>query len=1188
MTSEMGHLNLDDILITEELSHRSPRSPDLKAENAALRTLARQLLEQPQTMLKTLVTLAKDLCQAGTAGVSLLESTSSGEAIFRWVAIAGALERYEQGTIPCHFSPCGVCLERQSPQLYTYPARHFTELQFIDPQIVEGLAIPLMADGEPLGVIWIVSHDAQRQFDAEDVRVMTSLADFTATALYNDQIRQSLQQREAELRVVTNTVPVLISFVDREQRYRFNNRTYEEWFGQSAAAVYGKTLWEVLGESAYRTLRPYVEQVLSGELVTFESEVPYQDGGRRYVQATYVPRFDSQATVEGFVALVSDISERKQAEAALRQGEERLRIAQQAARAGVWDWDVLTNQVTWSEEYYQLYGLDPATTQPSYENWLAAILEPDRAHADRAARESLEHQTNLNVEFRILHPTQGERWITAMGQTFYDANHRPIRMTGIALDTTDRKRAEEALRQSEFKYQTLVKNMPGMIYRYVPNPQGKDSFTYVSSGSRQLFELAPETILQDANALWSLVHPEDLPSLQSSVNTAIVNSTDWQWEGRIITPSGQLKWIQGKSRVEETEHGKVWDGLLIDISDRKQAELEREQLLTRERHYINQLQGLTTAALTINSALSVEQVLQLITDQAAAIIGAHQSVTSMALNQNWAQAITAVYLSDKYAQWRGYDEKPDGSGIYACVCHLNQPMRLTQAELESHPRWQGFGQAVANHPPMRGWLAAPLVGREGQNIGLIQLSDKYEGEFSETDEVILVQLAQMASVAVENARLYEAERQTRAAAEASREEAQAANRIKDEFLAVLSHELRSPLNPILGWVKLLRNRKLNAEKTTEALASIERNAKLQAELIEDLLDVSRILRGKLSLNMVPVDLKSTIAAAMDTVRLAADAKRIELHFTVSTGVDATPSPPRLLQVMGDAGRLQQVVWNLLSNAVKFTPEGGRVEVRLEGEGGDAAREPRQTRGEGKAGSASPSSPYARITVTDTGKGIAPEFLPYVFDYFRQEDGTTTRRFGGLGLGLAIVRYLVELHGGTVQVASPGAGQGATFTVRLPLLKSEETVRERKAAPRASALSHSLAGLRILVVDDDADTRNLIVFLLQQAGAAVTAVASASEAFALLTQAKLDLLLSDIGMPDIDGYMLLRQVRALPPEQGGTIPAIALTAYAGEINQQRAAAAGFQGHIAKPVEPEALIQAITALNPRPLPLISETG
>ncbi|QYO62447.1 PAS domain-containing protein [Leptolyngbya sp. 7M] len=779
-----------------------------------------------------------------------------------------------------------------------------------------------MAVGEPLGVIWIVSHDAQRQFDAEDVQVMISLADFTATALHNDQIRQSLQQREAELRVVTNTVPVLISFVDREQRYRFNNRTYEEWFGRSAAAVYGKTLWEVLGESAYRTLRPYVEQVLSGELVTFESEVPYQDGGRRYVQATYVPRFDSQATVEGFVALVSDISERKQAEAALRQGEERLRIAQQAAKAGVWDWDVLTNQVTWSEEYYQLYGLDSATTQPSYENWLAAILEPDRAHADRAARESLEHQTNLNVEFRILHPTQGERWITAIGQTFYDANHRPIRMTGIALDTTDRKRAEEALRQSEFKYQTLVKNMPGMIYRYVPNLKGKDSFTYVSSGSRQLFELAPETILQDADALWSLIHPEDLPSLQFSVNTAIVNSTDWQWEGRIITPSGQLKWIQGKSRVEETEHGKVWDGLLIDISDRKQAELEREQLLTRERHYINQLQGLTTAALTINSALSVEQVLQLITDQAAAIIGAHQSVTSMTLNQNWAQAITAIYLSDKYAQWRGYDEKPDGSGIYACVCHLNQPMRLTQAELEAHPRWQGFGQAVANHPPMRGWLAAPLVGREGQNIGLIQLSDKYEGEFSETDEVILVQLAQMASVAVENARLYAAERQTRSAAEASREEAQAANRIKDEFLAVLSHELRSPLNPILGWVKLLRNRKLNAEKTTEALASIERNAKLQAELIEDLLDVSRILRGKLSLDVSPVDLSSTIAAAMDTVRLAAEAKRIELHFTVSTGGDTTPSPSRLLQVMGDAGRLQQVVWNLLSNAVKLMASAG--------------------------------------------------------------------------------------------------------------------------------------------------------------------------------------------------------------------------------------------------------------------------
>ncbi|HEY9668497.1 MAG TPA: ATP-binding protein, partial [Coleofasciculaceae cyanobacterium] len=581
--------------------------------------------------------------------------------------------------------------------------------------------------------------------------------------------------------------------------------------------------------------------------------------------------------------------------------------------------------------------------------------------------------------------------------------------------------------------------------------------------------------------------------------------------------------------------------LIQDITERKQAEAQREQLLANERHYTHQLQGLTSAALAINSALSVEEVLKVITDQAASIIGVHQSVASMTIDQNWAQAINAVHLSQKYAAWRNYNEPSDGSGIYACVCRLNRPMRMTQAELEAHPHWKGFGKETDNHPPMRGWLAAPLVGRDGQNIGLIQLSDKYEGEFTQADESILVQLAQMASVAVENARLYEAEQQARAAAEASREEAQAANRVKDEFLAVLSHELRSPLNPILGWSKLLQNRKLDEAKTAQALATIERNAKLQSELIDDLLDVSRILQGVLSLNVAPVNLAFIIRAAMETVQLAADAKSIQVEASLA---------PDLGLVWGDSTRLQQVIWNLLSNAVKFTPPRGQVNIRLECLEGSA-----------------------HITVSDTGQGIAPDFLPYVFDYFRQANATTTRKFGGLGLGLAIVRHLVELHGGTVRAESLGEGQGATFVVRLPLMPTPLKANPDEQSPEQSL---DLNGIKILVVDDETDTRELLVFLLEQRGVQVRAASSAQEALLVLTQAKPDILLSDIGMPDMDGYMLIQKVRTLAPEQGGQIPAIALTAYAGETNQQQVIAAGFQKHISKPIEPEVLVQAIAHL------------
>jgi signal transduction histidine kinase len=474
------------------------------------------------------------------------------------------------------------------------------------------------------------------------------------------------------------------------------------------------------------------------------------------------------------------------------------------------------------------------------------------------------------------------------------------------------------------------------------------------------------------------------------------------------------------------------------------------------------------------------------------------------------------------------------------IADLNRPMRMTQAELEAHPRWKGFGKEADKHPPMLGWLAAPLVGRDGHNIGLIQLSDKYEGEFTPSDESILVQLAQMASVAVENARLYEAEQQARSAAEASREEAQSANRVKDEFLAVLSHELRSPLNPILGWSTLLQNNKLDEAKTAQALATIQRNAKLQSELIEDLLDVSRILQGKLSLNVVPVNLAATITAAMETVRLAAEAKSIQLQAVLE---------PNVGQVSGDSTRLQQVGWNLLSNAVKFTPEGGQINIRLEHIGSNA-----------------------QITVSDTGKGIHPDFLPYVFDYFRQADAATTRRFGGLGLGLAIVRHLVELHGGTVEVESPGSEQGATFTVRLPLMSTQPITNQDS---KLLDLSLDLSGIKILVVDDDTDTREFIAFLLEEYGARVTAVSSAHEALVALNQSKPDVLLSDIGMPDVDGYMLIQQIRISLP-QGGQIPAIALTAYAGEMNQQQALAAGFQKHISKPIEPGVLVQAISSL------------
>lgn len=1010
-----------EVLITEALASRPRRQPDLAAENKALHTLSQKLGERPRSLLKTLVQLALDLCQADTVGVSLLQTAPNGESTFRWVAMAGALEFLEQNTTPGNFSPCGTTLASRQAQLYTYPERYFSYLHHPQFPITEGLLIPLCVNNQPLGTLWILSHRETRHFDAEDYRVMNSLAGFCISGLQN-----------------INCLP-----------QKLNN---------------------------------------------------------------------------------------------------------------------------------------PVPQEP---------------------------------------------------------------VTGANLDFT------------QTQFEALAANLPGIIYRYFPSMDRPYRFTFISSGSSDLLEMEPQTITEDGNSLIKLIHPEDVTSFQISVTYAIKNFLPWRWEGRIITPSGKLKWIGGTSRAVETTQGNVWDGILIDITNhklveaalqqsqefnrqildssddcikvldlsgrllymspggqallgiddislflnrswsdfwvgadqeaalraidrakageistfqgycptqtgepkwwdskvspikgadgqverllsisrditaRRQAELEREHLLACERHYAKQLQGLTTAALAINSALSVEEVLQVITQQAALIIGAHQSVTSMTINQNWAQAINAVYMSEKYAAWRDYDAKPDGSGIYACVCDLNHPMRMTQAQLETDESWRGFGKEAKNHPPLRGWLAAPLVGRDGHNIGLIQLSDKYEGEFNQADEAILVQLAQMASVAIENARLYEAQQQ-------AREQAQAANRVKDEFLAVLSHELRSPLNPILGWSSLLLKHKLSEAKIAQALATIERNAQLQSELIEDLLDVSRILQGKLSLNNSQVDLKFIIRAAIETVRLAAQAKSITLEAVLESNVS---------QVLGDPTRLQQVIWNLLSNAVKFTPQGGQVNIHLQ-----------------------QLETFVQITITDTGKGIAADFLPYIFDYFRQADSTTTRKFGGLGLGLAIARHLVELHGGTIEAESLGVDEGATFTIRLPLMSTAPTT---DCDSKQVDSSIDLSAIEILVVDDDTDTREYTGFVLEQYGASVTAASSAKEALLVLKQSKFDVLLSDIGMPDIDGYMLIQEVRTLLPP-GQKLRAIALTAYAGQMNQQQALKAGFDHHICKPIEPIALVKAISNL------------
>lgn len=378
--------------------------------------------------------------------------------------------------------------------------------------------------------------------------------------------------------------------------------------------------------------------------------------------------------------------------------------------------------------------------------------------------------------------------------------------------------------------------------------------------------------------------------------------------------------------------------------------------------------------------------------------------------------------------------------------------------------------------------------------------------------------------------------------QAARADAERVNRAKDEFLTTLSHELRTPLTAVLGWTRMLLTAKLEPQTARRGLETIERNARAQGRIIEDLLEVSRIITGKLTLNMRPIDVVPVIDAAIDVVRPAADAKGVRVEGRLEHAA-----------IMGDPDRLQQVAWNLLVNAVKFTPKGGRIDVELQSRDGQV-----------------------ELRVTDTGVGIRPDFVPHVFDRFSQADGSTTRAYGGLGVGLAIVRHLVEMHGGTARVASEGEGHGAVFTVRIPATTLPRPTDEAPPQASGAEIEHMLRGLHVLVVEDDEDTRRFLGEALAQWGASVKLTASVDEALSAIERRLPDVLVSDIGMPDKDGHALISAVRARSRRRGGRLPALALTAYAGAEERMRILAGGFDMHIPKPVEPAELATAVAKL------------
>ncbi|WP_298907139.1 PAS domain S-box protein [uncultured Nostoc sp.] len=790
--------------------------------------------------------------------------------------------------------------------------------------------------------------------------------------------------------------------------------------------------------------------------------------------------------------LQEEIAQRQQVEVSLRESEERLRLALDASQMGLWDWNIVTNQVIWSENHEVLFGLLPGSFEGTYEAFLKCVYREDRQSVMQVIAQALRQKTDYNNEYRIVRLDQSVHWISAKGKFIYDDQGQAVRMIGVCMETTVCKQAEESTRELTTQVQEQANILNAILtasvdHIYIFNRRG--CYQYVSRDGATLLGLNPQDII--GKTLPELDLPTDLVEQVDNQRQAVMKTGQpIKDECEYLTADGVHYYeyiLTALRNSNQTIEGVI--SVYHDITEHKRAEKSlRESEARFRRLFESNLIGV-----------------------------AFWNVDGFIIDANDAFLQLAGYTRDQFAtlgriNWR----------------------ELTPVEYKDlddrallEVQTSGVSRIYEKEYIHRNGKRVPIV------LGIALLNDSQDNCVAFVLDITERKLAEK-----ECDRLLERER-------TARQQAEIANKIKNEFLGVLSHELRTPLNSLLGWSKMLRTRKFDEKTTNHALETIERNAKLQTQLIEDLLDVSHILQGKLNLNICPVSLVMVVEAALKTVQLAAQAKSIQIQ---------TIFDPTLGQVIGDPNRLQQVVWNLLSNAVKFTPTGGRVEIRLM----EAANQ-------------------AQIQVSDTGKGISLDFLSYVFDYFRQADGTTTRTFGGLGLGLAIVRKVVEMHGGKVQAESPGEGSGATFTVELPLLVRSEDVRyEENESLDSEPESSLLSNTQVLVVDDEPDIRDLITFILQDYGAEVTAVSSAQEALQALSESIPDVLISDIGMPKTDGYMLMREVRARSPQQGGHVPAIALTAYAGEMNQQQALAAGFQMHISKPVDPDVLLKAIADL------------
>ncbi|MHC5850654.1 PAS domain S-box protein [Nostoc sp.] len=758
----------------------------------------------------------------------------------------------------------------------------------------------------------------------------------------------------------------------------------------------------------------------------------------------------------------------------------------------------------------------------------------------------------------------------------FDEEGKTRGSVGAFLDITERKQAEEVLLNQQKWLEDVLNLMPRPLLFIEP---GTARVTFANRSANELAggefpKGVPaadyHTVYHYTDAAGDRIPNEQMPGVRVALGERL-NGLEVDWH----TPAGVRSLLIFADTLPAM-HGHAATCILVfqEISNLKEAQKALSLGYKRLKLLFDTANDLLSSQQAI---VLIDSVYRKLRDQIGLDIYFNYLVEDNSQVMRLGSYNGISQEMAKKIEWLAF-----GEGVSGTVAQERHPIAVENVQQSTDSQTE-----LLRSLGITAYYAYPLIA-QGRLLGTLSFGSRSRLSFTDNQKGMMQAVCDQIAIAMERASLI-------ASLQQQTEQLQEANRMKDEFLGILSHELRSPLNAILGWAQLLQRSKLNETQMARATETIERNAKAQTQLIEDLLDISRMIRGKLRLNVRTCNLVPMIESAIETVSLAAQSKEIDLRFSLipsketpnsdwGLGInrenlespeaqsqtnqhseDSKLSENSQFLVSGDFERLQQIIWNLLSNAIKFTPVGGRVEVQLSVVSGE---EKQQT-----------TDKYAQIQVIDTGIGMSRDFLPYVFDRFRQADSSSTRTYGGLGLGLAIVRHLVELHGGTVHADSPGKEQGATFTVKLPLLKTPP-LSPFPPLPLSPSppppLPLSLLGVRVLVVDDQADTREFITTVLEQCQAEVKAVASVSEALQVITQWKPDVLVSDIGMPQEDGYSLIRKLRSQPPELGGNIPAAALTAYARAEDRMRAIQEGYQLHLPKPIEAAELATVVASL------------